>query len=364
MDLSHTFAVILAGGSGTRFWPRSRVKSPKQLLCLGDKERSMLEMTLDRLDGFIPPERRIIVTNQEQVQATREISKKKCSHVIAEPFGRNTAAAITLGALEIWHLSGFNPEATMISLHSDHFISPVETFHENLHKALMTASENFLTLLGVKPTFPATGYGYIEKGETLNPSNQAFHIKEFKEKPPLDKAKDFLAAGQYLWNSGLFCWKVSTLLEEVKKYIPDTYQVLDQQFGKHSQAPSKTSEEDLHTTYNKLSSISIDEGLLEKSPHIAVVTATFQWTDCGSWSQLGEIFPPDQEGNLVFGKGLLLKTKNSVIDSKKHFVAAIGLDNIAVIVTDDAVLVCNKEQAQEVKSVVPYLKEHGLEKLT
>lgn len=349
------FAVILAGGSGTRFWPKSRETSPKQLCKIGESDRTMLEITLDRLDGFIPPERRLIVTHAKQMALTKEIVKNKAEIFISEPEAKNTAAALTLAALEIQFQTG-NPQAVMLSFHADHIIPNKEKFIASLDLACSVAKKGKLTLLGIKPSYPETGYGYIEKGEALD-AEGAFSVAHFKEKPDRELANILYKSGNYLWNSGIFVWQIGTFLSEVREFLPHTYKSLHNLNLKEKASFAGMSQDSIGEAYRKLQSVAVDHAILESSQKTAVVTASFAWEDVGSWAALDKCFPTDEKGNLAYGSVMLLDTKGCTVDTDGPFVAALGLENIVIVAAKDAILVCPKERSQEVKTVVARLKD-------
>jgi mannose-1-phosphate guanylyltransferase len=360
--MNQLYAVILAGGSGTRFWPKSRHLRPKQLCRIGSGEWTMIESTLRRIDGFIPPDRRLIVTHQDQAVLTREIVGNSCARILAEPEARNTAAALAMAAIEI---ANQNPNAVMISFHADHVIRDEARFLNDLNAAVEIAQSGYLTLVGIQPTRPETGYGYIERGNELGGNLRGSKVLQFKEKPNLETAKSYLSSGKFLWNSGLFVWKVSTIIEELRKYLPHTLDTLNQVL-KDSGAksfndvlPAKLSE-----AYGRLQKLAIDNAILEVSQKVAVVASDCGWFDVGSWSSLADCFGADANGNYLNGDVLVLDTQNSTIDSDGPFVATIGLNEMIVVAMKDAVLVCPQSRSQDVKSIVEELKKRKRTQLT
>jgi mannose-1-phosphate guanylyltransferase len=361
------YGVVLAGGSGTRFWPKSRLKSPKQLCALGNQKASMLEITLDRFAPLVAPSRRMIVTHREQLAATRKTAGKKCPLLIPEPEARNTAPALALAALAIEKACGGEDSTTeepvMISMHADHVITDIENFNEVIQRAVTIARTGRLTLLGVVPDYPETGYGYIERGHALHlrpleERGYGYEVAGFREKPDYKTASRYVASGDFLWNSGLFVFPVRTLLRELDRSIPGDMKKLRSCLRKTVRPGQNPFDEArLARVYPRLTKISIDEAVLEKSREIAVVDATFGWQDIGSWDALGKAFPPsDETGNLVYGEAVLIDTENSTIDSDGPLVAAIGLKDMIVVHHKGAILVCPKDRAQDVKLVVETLK--------
>lgn len=360
-SLDHVYAVILAGGSGTRFWPKSRKKSPKQLCRIGTSEGgpTMIEQTLGRMDNFIPPERRLIVTHKDQAQKTREIVADKSKTILAEPSARNTTAAICLAALEIAQrpTSQSQKPNIMISLHADHLIEDVEKFLSTLKTAVEVAETGKLTLLGITPKGPETGFGYIERGSKLE-SAEGYTVKSFREKPNLETAKEFVDSGLFFWNTGIFIWQVDTILREIKELCPTIFNKLK------SLQPEKGGFESISDPafselYDSLENIAIDHSVLEVSKNVAVVEANFQWQDVGSWDALPESFGTDEAGNYVSGNSLLLDTSDCVIDSDGPLVAALGVKDLVIVHHEGAILVCPKSRSQDVKKVVEQLKQSG-----
>ncbi|MBI2602271.1 MAG: mannose-1-phosphate guanylyltransferase [Deltaproteobacteria bacterium] len=367
-DHPPVFAVILAGGSGTRFWPRSRKLLPKQLCKISHPDKSMLELTLERLDGFIPSDHRLIVTHALQKQKTSAIVGKKCLSILGEPLARNTAAALALAALEIKLLHPEEKEAVMISLHADHVIRDKLAFVETLKRAIVVAQKNYLALLGVIPTSPETGYGYIQKGGSLNIPQVAncFSVLSFKEKPGRTLAEQYLAERAFYWNSGLFVWKVDKILQEFEKFLPvllNPLMTYADKLKSEGRTFSQLTDAEFLPLYENLPEIAIDHAILEKSKDIAVVECGFDWQDIGAWTALPLVIPEDAQGNVVQGDNVLLDTKNSIICSDSYLVASIGIEDLIVVVDKGCVLVCKKERAQDVKQIVSELKKRGLDKL-
>lgn len=362
---NNVYAVILAGGSGTRFWPKSRLKRPKQLCRIGDSDHTMIELTLKRLDGLVPVERRIIVTHQEQMEATQAITKGACKYFLAEPSAKNTANALALAVLEVKKLAEQDgvKEPVMISLHADALIKKLDMFHETLHEMVKAAKEGFVTLLGITPEYPETGYGYIEKGEKLSTLGSAFKVSSFREKPNAELAKDYIATRRFLWNSGIFCWQISTVLEELQRFVPASMAKLEQVLGS-SRSFTDVPREKLTETYNQLESIAIDPAVLEKSSRVAVVEADIGWKDVGSWDALDQCFKADANGNLFYGDAIAIDSKGITVDSDAKVVACIGVKDLIIVCSEGAVLVCPKDKAQDVKKIVDELKKRGQSQLT
>jgi len=363
---SHIYAVILAGGSGTRFWPKSRHLEPKQLCKIGSSESTLLEQTLTRLDPLIPPDRRLIVTHQDQMELTRTIAGRHCSQFLAEPAAKNTAHALALAALEISHqASSSGPRPIMISVHADALIKNEKAFEKSVQQMVETAETGQLILLGITPEYPETGYGYIEKGTRIKPASPVYQVNSFREKPDLETATSFLKTGKFLWNSGIFAWRVDIILDELNSYLPQSMSALRQLLegygvGSFNEVPHS----ELVRTYMQLPSIAIDNGVLEKSQRIAVVEADIGWKDVGSWDALDKCFSTDEKGNLFYGDVIAIDSTGITVDSDVKIVACIGVKDLVLVISKGAVLVCPKNRAQDVKRVVEELKSRGRLDLT
>ncbi len=360
---SNIYAVILAGGSGTRFWPKSRQKSPKQLCRLGGASKTMIEITLDRLDGYVPAERRIIVTHRDQVSETKRIVGDRCKTFIAEPEARNTANALAVAALEIESLHG-GPDAIMLSLHADHVVADLKSMLTAFSTATRIAKDGNLTLIGIVPQYPETGYGYIERGEALS-EPKSFRVASFREKPQRAIAEEFVRSGKFYWNAGLFVFPIKTLLSELNLRLPDSIKNLRQLLSKAKNHSFVSVDPELFSAcYNNLPKISIDHAVLEVSKDVSVVEADIGWQDVGSWDALGQCFTTDAQGNFIEGPHELIDTKNCTIESDGPLIATIGLQDLVVVHAKGAILVCPKDRAQDVKFIVDRLKENGRAELT
>jgi len=354
--MPNVYAVIMAGGVGTRFWPRSREKSPKQLLEIVG-EGTMIQNTVKRISKIIDTKNILIVTNKiQKPMIAKQLPNIPDDNIIIEPFGRNTAPCIGLAALFVRRM---DPEAVMVILPSDHIIYDEEEFQKVLRLATWVAYESCkLITVGIHPTRPETGYGYIqvidEDGKT-NPyfDRGVYRVKTFAEKPNLATAKQFLQSGDFLWNSGMFIWRVDTILKEIQNHLPELYGELikiDDAIG-HDKY-----EGILETTYKMIRGISIDYGVMEKAKEVFVIKGNFGWSDVGSWDEVYRISGKDNNGNSITGQAFLHDTRNTLIYSGDKFVATVGVDDLIIIATDDAVLVCKKGQSQDVKEVVDYLR--------
>lgn len=345
-------AVIMAGGSGTRFWPYSRHTRPKQMLNIVG-EQTMLQMTVERLKKIKLVKDIYIVTREDLAKSvqkeTRNISKE---NIIVEPSGKNTAPCIGLAAL---HIAKKHPNEVMGIFPADHLI----VGHKEFAKAIGTANhlarknESIVTL-GIPPVFPSTAYGYIQYDQKSDEDHlDAYRLKVFAEKPHLKLAKKFLKSGDFLWNAGIFIWKTNTLMSKLKTYIPDLYEHLERIRLRIGNSQSfEDIWEDVHP-------ISIDYGLMEKVvDDTYVVRAGFSWSDLGSWDSVYNVSPKTNTNNVIKGDGVILKGSNNYIQSNGHFTAVLGLDNIVVINTDDATLVVQKDKVEDVKELVDWLKHN------
>lgn len=344
------YAVIMAGGVGSRFWPRSKEKSPKQLIKIfGDY--TMIQDTVKRLKGLVKNENIFVITNKIQkptvIEQLPQIPKE---NIIDEPFGKNTAACIGLASIIIKQK---NPDAVTITLPSDHLIKDENEFRNCLKNACDFANESKgLLTIGIKPTRPETGYGYIQFDEK-EISNNIYKVLTFAEKPNLNTAIRFLQAGDFLWNSGIFIWRVDSILKSIEKYLPDLYEGLIQL---ESKIGSPEFEKELINVYGQLKSISIDYGVMEKADNVYLSKADFYWNDVGSWEAVYEIADKNDDGNAIVGDVYTEQSFNSYIFSPDKFVATIGVEDLIIINTNDALLVCKRDKAQDVRQVVDYLK--------
>ncbi len=357
------YAVILAGGSGTRFWPKSRHLKPKQLCKIGGQAETMIEVTLSRLEGLIPPERRMIVTHQDQMVLTKKIVGSKAGIFLAEPEAKNTANALAIAALEIERIHQGKPgKPVMISLHADHVIKDVAGFRGLLGKGVDVAKSGFLTLLGVFPEYPETGYGYIEQGQELKEVQGSYRVKSFREKPEYATAKSYVESGRFFWNAGLFVWEVDLILTELTKALQPTIEKLRQLRDKAGSFTTVAAK-DFRDVYHSLPKISIDHAVLEVSEHVAVIPAAMGWQDVGSWDAIARGFAPDGQGNNLLGDTFVLDTTGTTIDTDGPFVAAIGVTDQVIVAASGAILVCPKSRAQDVKKVVEWLEAKGRREL-
>lgn len=355
--MENFYALIMAGGGGTRLWPMSRKSSPKQLLPLiGD--HSMFYTSVDRLASLFSPERIYIVTGQSYVdQLKREAPNVPVENFIVEPYGRDTAPAVGL-ALSV--IEKRDPNATIAILTADHHIGKPQYFLEILRAAYEIAQSDKIVTLGISPTFPATGFGYIQQGKQLGEKRGTIYYesKGFKEKPDVVRATQFLSSGDYTWNSGMFIWKASVGMQEFKRQQPEMHALFTE-----LQATVDTPEyqSTLESIWEKTTKKSLDFAIMENANDIAVIPSDIGWSDVGSWSSLYDMLPQDKFGNCANGRvkqnKIILDTNNTLLYSDR-LVVTIGVDDIIVIDTDDAILICHKDRSQQVKEVVQYLKEN------
>jgi mannose-1-phosphate guanylyltransferase len=346
--------VILAGGSGTRLWPRSRENSPKHLLTLHGRQ-SLLQSTFERVQRLT--EHVYVVTEQSQVDSIRQqLPALPPERFIIEPARRGTASALGLAAVAI---AERDPQATMLSVHADHYLGQdEEAYLETLEaEARWAESRRSLVTVGLRPPYASTAFGYIQVGPALDGQGGAavHQVKAFVEKPDLRTAERYLERGDFLWNLGLFAWPIEVLFNEMAHHAPGLYQGL--QLVKDARRAGRADEAD--AAYRTLPTEAIDYAVLERTSNLLVVKAGFEWHDIGSWADLHDILERDQAGNFVEGESVLIDSRNCMIHSPNKLVAAVGLEDMVVIETDDAILICPKARSQDVKLIVERLKQLG-----
>lgn len=358
VNLQDVHIAILAGGSGTRLWPLSRQAMPKQLLNLvGD--RSLLQRTVDRVLPLAPPERIYILTGPDHAAAIRaQLPELPPENLLIEPSPRGTAPCLGLAAARL--RERYAPQSVMISLHADHMILNEERFRAALLASVAAARKGYLVTVGIVPAYPETGFGYIERGHEVY-SDQGlpvYRVVRFTEKPPLEQAREFVESGRFYWNAGYFAWTLDNILEEFQRLRPELYARLDAMVAA-SGSPG------YERIWQQISPLTIDVGIMERARQVAVVPCDMGWSDIGSWSALQDLLPRDEAGNIMLGQGqhLALDTQHSLVYSSKKLVATIGLEEMIIIETDDALLVLPRSRSQDVSALVKELQARGLDEL-
>jgi len=359
--MDNYYAVIMAGGGGTRLWPLSRKHRPKQMLHLFG-EKSLFQHAVDRLKPLFPLQRILIVTNEKHARELQEqCPQLMADNFLLEPEQRGTAPAIGLAAT---FLENEAPGATMAVLTADHFIGNESKFRDYLASAYQLAQQDYLVTLGIHPTYAATQYGYIQQGKPVEFEDTlpAFQVDRFKEKPELPEAEQFLNAGAFTWNSGMFIWKVERILTEFGRQLPAMREKLSQVLA---DATKENGPRVNQRAWMEIDAVTIDYGIMENAERVAVIPVhDLQWNDVGSWNSLVETLEPDQDGNVILaeerlnlgGKDLLVN-----INGQKKLAVTVGVENLVVVDTGDVLLICSKEKAQDVRQIVQILKEKGLD---
>jgi mannose-1-phosphate guanylyltransferase len=353
------YAVIMAGGSGTRLWPLSRQKRPKQALKLIG-QRTMFQHAVDRITPLFPPERILVVTRDEHATLLMEqVPELPTENFILEPEGRGTAPAIGLAAI---HLRDRDPHASMVVLTADHYISEAEEFRRALSAALQVAQTGQLITLGIKPTAPSTGFGYAHHGASLGTIDEfpTFHVERFVEKPDLKTATEMIECGEYSWNSGMFIWRVDRILAEFEQQMPGFNAQLSEVAATLG-TPAYTAT--MNYVWPRVAKQTIDYGIMEQAKDVAIIPVSIGWTDVGSWGSLLTLLPADSDGNIIVGPHVGLNTRDTLAFSDKRLIATIGVQGLVIVDTDDAVLVCPKDQEQAVRELVDTLKRKGYSRL-
>ena len=347
------YVFIMAGGVGSRLWPRSRTNTPKQFLDLVGSE-TMLQESFNRLLPIVPPDRILVGVGSRYVEMVQEqLPDLPPENIVVEPAGRGTAPAIGLGAL---HIHRRDPEAVMVVVTADHHIGDAERFRRVLLAAAQMAQSNLLVTLGITPTFASTGYGYIRRGETLDTIDgfDIYRAIRFTEKPDTQMARAFLESGLYSWNSGMFIWKTETILDEFARQMPD----LDKSLKRIKKAlDTDDADAVLEKVWAKVKKETIDYGIMEHAREVAVIPAQFEWNDIGSWKTLMDLLQTDDKGNVLIGEHLAFDTQNTLVYSPNKLVATVGLENMVIVETGDALLICPRDRAQDVRAIVNALRE-------
>lgn len=357
--LEHTYAVIMAGGGGTRLWPVSRRQRPKHMLPLIE-ERTLFQATVQRLEGLFPPERIFVVTVARQAEELRRQAPRiPAENFLLEPEPRGTASVVGLAAVA---LRSRDPQAVMTVLPSDHYIRNQDLFHLLVRIAVDVAHKGYLVTLGITPTYPSTGYGYIQRGEPLTEEGlyPVYRVVKFKEKPDEAQAREMLRRGDHSWNSGMFIWRVEDILEEIGHHMPGLKSVLDE-IAAAWNTPSRESV--LQALWPTLETETIDYGVMERAENVAVLPASgLGWSDVGSWDSLFDVLLADENGNIVFsGQHMSLETHNSLVygNNGERLVVTIGVEDLIVVDSGDVLLICRRDRAQRVRQVVEELKRAG-----
>ena len=360
--MEHSYVVIMAGGGGTRLWPLSRKEKPKQLLSLLGKE-TLFQSTVARLEKLFPPERIVIVTVAELAREMQEqVPSIPAENYLIEPAPRGTASVVALAAAV---LKKRDPQAVMAIQTSDHYIRNRDLFHYLIKAAFDVAKKNYLVTLGIAPTFPSTGYGYIQQGEPLDGDYKypVYKVQRFKEKPDQETAQQLLHSGDHSWNSGMFIWRADAILAEIERQMPELFKAV-----REISAAWGTLKQDevLQEYWHDLKNQTIDYGILEKAEQVAVLPAGgLGWSDVGSWNSLFEVLLPDMNGNVATSaQHLALDTHNTLVYSadEQRLVVTIGLDDMVVVDAGDVLMICKADQSQKVRDVVAHLKKHHQEK--
>lgn len=347
------FPVILAGGGGTRFWPLSRKDSPKQVLNLSGKD-TLVGEAVSRFSSLVDEKNIHILTTSRNMDIVKNaLGETSSVNYIVEPVARGTSACILLAALKLYKNYG---DCIICISPSDHYITKQDEFQKTMEKALdCAASIDSIVTIGIKPTFPSTGYGYIGCDYTLS-HGQAYIVSEFIEKPALSKAKEYISKGNFFWNSGIFVFRASVIIENFRRFLPRIYNKLNS-----CTEYLNTPDEDTYVgkVYPSVQNISIDYGIIERSSDVYVIPANMGWNDIGSWDSLGCIFPTDENGNIVRAETVTIDTRNCVIYSDHSLVAAVGVENLIIVSCGDSLLICPKDKDQRVREVVDFLEKNN-----
>ena len=351
------YAVIMAGGRGERFWPMSTSKRPKQLLSLLG-EKTLLAMAVDRLDGIIPPERVFVITNAEIVEASQKAAPSLLpENVIGEPFGRDTAAVCALASAIVRRK---DPDGAFCILTADQLMENVEVFQNTLKQGLMRALEqDTIITIGINPGFPATGFGYIEAGKSTGDQEgiEFFDVERFVEKPSHETAVEYVDAGNYFWNAGMFIWSVKTVRKALSNFVPNLLELANtmEQFATGTpEFDAKLKEE-----YGKLEKISVDYAIMEKADNIQMIKGVFEWDDVGSWPAIENHLEKTEDNNVIIGDCLAMDSSNNIVVSEDGLTALIGVKDLVVVKVDGVTLVCDKSKAQDIKKMVARVQAHG-----
>lgn len=355
----HLYALIICGGAGTRLWPRSRLKTPKQFLEKFYGEKTLFTQTMERAKLLTDSHKIFVITLSDYVDEILQQGKDiLAKNIVAEPLGKNTAMAIGVGAA---YIKKVDPEAVIMNFWSDALIKENEPFTQSLNLAAKVAfAGDYLVDIGLKPPFPHTGLGYIEAGEKIScPDGDVFRVNSFKEKPDLATAQEYQSKGNYYWNTGIYVWTAKAIFAAFSKYSPTINTLLEKIYHGIGTARER---EIIQKAYEEVENVAIDVAVSEKADNLVLVPANFSWSDIGDWKVIYELKDKDQEGNVieVFGKNgwhLAVETKNTLVEAENRLIATVGVENLIIVETKDAVLICAKDRAQDVKKIINSLKE-------
>jgi mannose-1-phosphate guanylyltransferase len=360
VELLMTYAVIMAGGRGERFWPKSRKILPKQFLCLfGDK--TMLQKTVQRIKSFLPPDRIYIVAAQAYEDLVRQqVPEIPETNLIVEPYGRDTAAAVGLATVVV---ARRDPQGVMLVLPADHYIADEIRFKEILQGAVeaATGGEHLVTM-GIQAIRPETGFGYIACGPLYGryAGVPAYLVEQFTEKPDRERALSYLDQGNYYWNSGIFIWRVDLIERLIGQHIPELSTGLAEI---RRSLDSSDHQQVLKQVYQKVPRVSIDYGVMEKADNVLMLPGNFGWDDVGSWTALDAYKEKDDQGNVLDGRGVLVDTKNTMVQASEKVVATLGVKDLIIVESDESILVCHKSRAQEIKKLIRALEDNGYKEI-
>jgi len=347
------YSVIMAGGIGSRFWPQSREALPKQFIHVFE-ERSLIQQTFERMTPIVPPERTMVVTHERYGSLIREqLPSISEDNILGEPISRNTAPCIAYAAIKLREL---DPDAVMIVLPSDHLIKAEDRFIKILHKAVnMAQNSGALVTIGIQPSYPATGYGYIQYDRSDTESGGIYSVRTFAEKPNENTAERFLDSGDFLWNSGIFIWRADSILANMQLYLKstwDAFQDASAYLGTDQEATA------IRRAYHKSPRVSIDVGVMERASNVYVVPGSFGWSDIGDWRAVYDMSDKNRHGNVFRGNVIAHNSSRCLVNSGNRMIAIVGIHDTVVIDTDDALLICHQNSTQQVKNVVDYLHAH------
>lgn len=351
-------ALVMAGGSGTRFWPASRRQCPKQLLRLYG-EQTMLQATVDRFTGLISPNRVLVLTNRDLVPAVAEqLPQLSTESIVGEPVKRDTAPCIGLAAAI---LQRRDPEAVMLVTPADHVITQRDRFQQAVQQAadLVTRDSKQLVTFGIPPTYPAESFGYIERGDPLKDAGSCsvYQVKMFREKPSIEVAESYVAAGTFYWNAGIFVWRAATILEALRRFEPDMAEHVERIA---SRAGTPEFEDVFREEFSQINGKSIDYAVMERYDHVLTMEAPFDWNDVGNWRSLARMTEPDEHGNVIHGKHLGMLTQNCIVRSdNEHLIVTLGIEDLIVVHTADATLIAHQRDEEKVRQIVAELQQRG-----